>query len=199
MKKNIFLLLPVLLSLSVIQFSCREKTAAAKTDPQKTDIPKEYLITEKGLGDLHIGMKVNETEKLLGKKFTLSHMHEPQGSWLDTAQVTYNQVPMDLYFERQYSREDQFEMVLSGIRFTHEKCKTEKGIGVGSHRDDIINAYDGYSMSIFYDFEDTTYTTRSKTRSFVNVSRDDAETMFIFTLQNKKVDAVELSRNYPGD
>jgi hypothetical protein len=198
MKKMLLpgLSLAVLLALTGM-ISCKEKTAGTKTGTGVPDIPREHLVTDKGLGDLRIGMTEEEVEKTVDAQIALTNTNED--IWVDSVKVKYGDVPLVIFFERQYKSDDTYYMAVSGFKLSSDLCKTDKGIGMGSHQDDIIRAYDGYIINMFPDFVDTTYTERSKTRSIINVSLDESESLTIFTLDNKKVAGIELARNYHGE
>lgn len=196
MRKICFWALTV--SLTVGLYSCKQKTAGANSDnkTELPDVPKEFLVTEQGIDQLRIGMTLDESKKILGQDIPLTNADDDI-SWMDTVYATYNKIPMEIFYERQYNNDidDSFTKVIAGFRVKSELCKTEKGIGVGSEKMDIINKYDGYVMNIYPEFEDTTYTTRSKTKSIINVSRgEDTVNMLIFSLDRNRVSAVELSR-----
>ncbi len=158
----------------------------------------DYLVTFNGIGTLKVGMTQASTEKLLNKKFTLKNVNDPEGSWLDTVKTTYKTIPVTLYFERVYSDDNNFSMMLYGIMAASPLCKTKTGIGMGTDRMKIINDHEGGVIFIAPDFEDDTYTKRSKTKSSVTVTLDDSENMIVFHLLNKKVVGIEVSRSY-GD
>jgi hypothetical protein len=184
-------LLIVLIALA----ACKEKTASNDAKPEAPDVKPEFLLTDRGLHNLKLGMKVEDAEKMFNQQFPMKNAGE-MDSWLDTAKATYHNIPMELYFERMYVTDTEYEKVLSAFKFSSPEIKTDKNISVGSEFLDIVKAYDGYIMNIYPEFEDTTYTKRSKTKSMINVGLDDSEVMLVFSLDSKKVTAIEVTRNY---
>ena len=180
---------------ALVTISCGEKTAG-ETKTAK-DISPEFLVTENSLGPLRMGMTVEEVERALGKDIELLNTN-PEEVWVDSAKITYEGEPVTFYFDRQYQEDDSYTLVLGSIRMNSPKFRTSAGIGVGSGKEEIWDRYkDGYAFTMYADYEDTSYTVRSKTRYFINVSEGEGEFLLMFYLDSNKVKSVEITRNYP--
>ena len=151
----------------------------------------DYIISMDGIGELKIGMKQAEVEKLLNQKLLLKNARDTADSWNDTATVKFRDIDVQLYFQREYPGENNFYMYLIGLRTSSPLCKTGSGIGLGSERSKIITDYDGSYLSMSPEFETDSFVTKSKTRSLLNVKNDDGNRQIIFYLNNKKVAALE--------
>ena len=159
-------------------------TAAA----QNTD----YIVSMTGIGSLKIGMKKAALEKVLGKKIILKYLSDKDSGYADTIKTKYKSIDVILYLGKQYLDENKEEIVLTGIRSGSALCKTKAGIGIGDDKMKVINVYENNMLNIWPDFEDDTYTKRSKTKSVINVSADDSDNTIVIYLVNKKVVAFEV-------
>lgn len=175
--------------LLILLIAIGNKIAAQNTD---------YLITAKGIGSLKIGMKKAEVEKVTGKKITLKNLLDKDG-YSDTIKTKYKNIDVLLYLERQYLEEEKYDIVLSGIKTTSPLCKTSTGIGIGDDKIKIINAYENSSIYIWPEFEDDTYTKRSKTKVVISVYNDEDGNTINFSLLNKKVISIEITYAMEGD
>ena len=185
------LLLASVFALTILQ-SCKEGTAEAKKE-EKVEVAPDLTLSEKGLGDLKIGMEIAEVEKVIGQKLEL--LNKNPEVLADSAKTNYKGAPVSLYFDHVNE--------LSGIKTTESKFRTASGVGVGSDKNEIWNAYnDGYSFNMYPDYEDSTYTTRSKTRYFISISNmngladGDNIPLILFTMINGKATEVEATRIY---
>ena len=195
MKKN-RLFLSLAISCSFFLFSCSEKTANTSTD---ASVDSAFLLTTQGLGELKMGMDVKELEKVLGEKITLMNQN-PQEVWIDSAEIKYKGEPATVFFDRRYLTDTTFDLVLGGIKTSGSGCKTGTGIGIGSGKDEIWNAYrEGYIFNMYPDYEDSTFTNFSKTRSFIYVTTGEGDNAILFSLENDKVKMFELRRNYDDE
>lgn len=158
----------------------------------------DYIVSLSGIGSLKLDMKQADVEKMLGKKFTLKHINDKEGSWMDTVLTKYKNTDIKLYFERQYEDDDNFHMILAGMEVANPLFKTAAGIGIGADKMKIVTTYEMSRLSLMPDYTDDTYTSLSKTLSTIYVYNDDSENTLVFHLKNKKVTAIELMRFY-GD
>ncbi len=180
---------------SLFFVACKEKTASTGTNSSKDPVATEFLVTDSSVGDLRIGMKVEEVEAKLGEKITLLNKN-PQDVWIDSAKVQYKGEPFTLMFDRRWVVEDSFYLVLGGVKINSDKFKTKEGISVGSGKEEIWKAYnDGFVFNMYPEFEDTTYTTLSKTRSNITVGHGEGN-ILIFQLLNGKVKIMEVAQYY---
>ena len=167
---------------------------ATKLSAQNTD----YIVSMEGIGALKLGLKKAELEKLLNKKITLKYLSDLDSGYADTIKTKYKNMDVILYLGRHYIDEDKSEIVLNGIRTSSPLCKTKTGIAIGDDKMKVVNLYEDYTLSIWKEFEDDTYTRRSKTRSVIFASADDSDYTIIFYLNNKKVVAFEVTY-YEGE
>jgi len=158
----------------------------------------DYIVSMTGIGPLKIGLNKEGLEKLLNKPITLKYLLDKENGYADTIRAKYKSIDVTLYLGKQYLDENKEEIALTGIRSSSPLCKTKAGIGIGDDKIKIINLYENNMLYIWPDFEDDTYTKRSKTKSTINVSNDDSDNTIIFYLVNKKVVAFEVTY-YEGE
>ncbi|MEO7983570.1 MAG: hypothetical protein ABI688_05780 [Bacteroidota bacterium] len=181
------LLLPVLVFL----IACNSKKDDKK--PEKNE-NTDYLVTMDGIGPLTTEMTQQEIEKVLNKKIPLNNPNDTtSGSWEDTATVEYKEAELKLSFVRTYGATDSFYMRVTGMKTSSPLCKTNSGLGVGSSKQQIIDTYDDHVLLIDPDFEDTTYTRRSRSRYTINVRVDWEGPEIRFFLKDNKVYAIEVT------
>lgn len=179
----------ILLLLFIIAANC---AAAQKND---------YIISMKGLGALKLGMSQNEVEKILNQKIHLPNSLDTINSnYQDTAKLKYNNINVQLEFDRSYYAPYKFRMRLIGIRASSPLCKTATGLGIGTDQLKIIAAYDNYHVNIQPGFYSYYETEKGIGKSTLTIMDDiasaeeygkDAYTM-VFYLLNKKVVSFEL-------
>lgn len=182
------LLLPVLIFLT----ACNSKQDDKKNE--NTD----YLITLEGIGPVKTDMAQEELEKLLNKKVPLTNLTDTvSGSWEDSARIQYKDADIKLSFVRTQTKTiDSFYMRITRMETSSPLCKTQNGIGIGASKQQIIDAFDNYLLLIAPEYEDTTYTTRSKTMYSIKVRESWEGGEIIFYLKNKKVYSIKVGNFY---
>jgi hypothetical protein len=178
-----FLLYPV---LAFALFSCTQKD---KKQTEKKVEKSEYTITKDGIGELQIGMRAADLEKLVNQRFNFRMVVDSPGYWQDTIRAKYKNIDVSLYFERLDGYSDSTYMQLSGVETSSPLCKTEYGIGVGDEKAAILEPYDDRPIDMGPDYEQVNDTTwaLSKTKYSVNVKDDKWDRELIFHLVNKKI------------
>ena len=184
----------------VFIFSCKQKQdASATTKPENTD----YLVSLDGIGPVKTGMSQEELEKLLGQKIPLTNPTDSSsGSWMDSAIIRYKDAELKLSFVRTYAydKPDSFYMRVNVISGSSPLLKTAGGIGIGSTKEQIIEAFDNYRLDLAPDFimpNDTTWE-RSKTLYTISVreAREGPQIVFRINLKDKKVYSIEVGTYY---
>lgn len=184
----------LLLPLLFFFVACNNKQDDKKIN---TNENTDYLITMEGIGAIKTGMPQHELEKLLNKPIPLSNPTDTiSGSWEDSAIVKYKEAEFNLGFVRSYTDNDSFYMRVTGMKTSSYLCKTNNGIGIGSSKQQIIDAFENYMILMAPEYEDTTYTTRSKTRYSIKVRESYEGGQIIFYLTNNKVSAIEVGSFY---
>jgi len=161
---------------------------ASSIAAQKND----FLLTMNGIGALKIGMSQAEIERLVSQKLILKNARDKGVSYNDTATAKYKHINVTLYFQRQYTADTSFYMYLIGLKTSSALCKTEKGVGIGSNKLQIISAYGANFISMGPEYEDEAFTKKSKTKYQVDVNSDDWKRKIVFSLINNKVGAMEV-------
>ena len=104
---------------------------AAKKKVQNSN----YLVTMEGIDSLKLMMTVAELERVLPAQVILKNIGN--GGYADTIPVKYKGADMLLYLEG----DTKDDATLRGIETSNPSCKTAKGIGTGSSKIAVINAY----------------------------------------------------------
>ena len=197
MRRFSFLLLVVFL------IACNQKQDAPKTDqPENTD----YLVSLEGIGPVKTGMSQEELEKILGQKIPLTNPTDSlSGSWMDTAIIRYKEAELRLSFVRTYAYEkpDSFHMRVNNITSNSSLHKTAGGIGIGSTKEQIVEAFDQHRLYMAPDFimlNDTTWGRSDSLYSIsVRESREGPQIVFYINLKDKKVYSIEVGTFYDDE
>ena len=183
--------------IMLIFAACNNKPNQPRTDSYTTKVVQnnDYLFSKDGIGDLKIGMKQTEVEKLLNQQFKFNSIKDSAGYWQDTVKAKYKEIEVSLYFERQYIDDDSSIMQLAGVETSSALCKTASGIGIGDEKSTIISAYDDNPIYMGPEFEPVNDTTwlPSKTKYNINVKDDKYDKELIFHLLNKKVVSLQAA------
>jgi hypothetical protein len=183
-------LLPFLL---IVLAACGSKD----DQPDKKNANTDYLVSLDGIGPVHTGMSQDELEKLLNKKIPLTNPRDTiSGSWQDSAFIKYKEADLRLTFERSYVKDDSFYMRVTDMQTGSPLCQTKNGIGIGSNKLQIIGAFEDHMLFMEPGFEDTTYTTRSKTLYTIKAREAREGREIVFYLKDNKVYAIKVGYFY---
>lgn len=156
---------------------------------------KPVLLTMDGIGDLHLGMSQDEVEKLLKIKIPLTNPFDTiSGAWYDTADIKYKGLDIRIQFQRIYHTDTSFYMRMVMMRTKSPLCRTSSGIGMGSHKNTIVAAYERVDVLIIPQLDDEN--TISKRDVMICVRDIPNRRMIFFSMKNKKVVEIELQTYY---
>jgi len=181
MKKNNF---PAIGIMVCSILGCANNTST-KTDTAQN---KNYLVSMAGIDSLQLDMSKAELEKLLQSTISLPHVSQDKGA--DTIQVSYKGMPMTIYFDGSSNE----TATIRGIQTRHTACKTANGIGIGTEKSTVIDAYPGNTKYIAPEYEE--YPVRSATKSAVAVVDTMTTHALVFHIIDKKVHSVEVCAYY---
>jgi len=182
MRKKLF---PVLGLLACIALSCGSKKTKTTADtPQNND----YLVSMSGIDSVKIDMTKADLEKLLNTKLTLPHISADNG--IDTLHVKYKGMDMTFFMDGS----SDSTATLRGIQTSNVSCKTTAGIGTGSGKMNVIDAYADYLKYVGPEYEE--YPVRSATKSEIAVMDTLTANAMVFHIINKKVVSVEVRYYY---
>ncbi len=185
-------LLPLLLVLIVACNSNKtDKKEGAKKEVSKN---KEYILSMNGLDELKIDMTQAELEKLLKQKMHLINAETNAASWQDTATVRYKDIDVILHLQREYRQDNSFDMGLTGVETRSPQVKTEKGIGIGNSKQDIIDTYADSYLMMGPEYVSDTSNEKSKTKYSIHLKGEAESREIIFFLDNLKVSAMKFTR-----
>jgi len=149
-------------------------------------------ISMTGIGDIKIGMKQADLEKITGTKIKLKNLAQKDG-YRDTINFTLKEIAYQVAIEKTYMEEDKYEITVAEVRTSNAKIKTKSGIAIGDDKIKIITTYTDYTIHIMPEYEDDTYTKKSKTKSMVTVYSDETGNTITFYLTNNKVTSISVS------
>lgn len=171
--------------------SKQDNKAAAKNE--NTDYP----VSMEGIGPVKTEMSQTELEKILQQKIPLTNPTDTvSGSWTDSAVIRYKDAELRLRFERTYAfaaAPDSFYMRVTEIKSGHQQCKTAEGIGIGSGKQQVIDAYPGNLLIMEPGYDSETDTTYSKTLYTIKIRQNREGPQIVCYLRNNRVYAFEVS------
>ena len=174
-----------LLSMLLLMFS--SFIAAAQT----------ATVSMAGIGDIKLGMKKAEFEKLLNQSFSMPHLTVKNDDYYqDTVRIDYKGLEADVIFQKEYSEKNKYDITVWEIKSSSPQLKTKSGIGIGDDKYKIISTYEGYTIWIMPEYENN-YTVKSKTKSTIWLHGDNGQ-VIIFDLDNNKVTAMRVTY-FEGD
>ena len=170
------------LVLAFLSFACDAQTAT---------------VTMAGIGDIKLGMKKADFEKLVNQSFSLPHLTAKNDDYYqDTVHINYKGIEADVIFQKEYSENNKYDIAIWEIKSNSNQLKTKSGIGIGDDKYKIISTYEGYTIWIMPEYENN-YTVKSKTKSTIWLHGDDGN-VIIFNLDNNKVVAMRVTY-FEGD
>jgi hypothetical protein len=149
-------------------------------------------VTMTGMGDIKLGMKKADFEKLVNQKFKMPHLSAKNDEYYqDTVHVNFKGLEADVIFQKEYSDSDKYDIAIWEIRSTSPQIKTKSGIGIGDDKYKIISTYEDFTIWIMPEYENN-YTTRSKTKSTIWLHGDSGN-VIIFYLDSNKVTGMSVT------
>lgn len=193
-------MLKLLLPLLFFFAACDSKKEDKK--PEKNE-NTDYLVSLDGIATVKTGMSQEELEKTLQQKISLTNPTDTiSGSWMDSAIIRYKEAELKLSFVRTYAytKPDSFYMRVNQIKTSSPLCKSAGGLGIGSTKQEVVNAFDNYKIYIVPEYimvNDTTWG-RSKTLYSISVREDREGPQIVFYLNRKdnKVYLIEVGTFY---
>lgn len=148
-------------------------------------------VTMSGIGNIKIGMKLADVEKLSGQSIKLNNILKDDWTY-DTVATNINDVDFSLVFDREYVDEKKYDITLKEIGSSNPALKTKSGITIGDDKLKIISTYEAYTMWIVPDYEND-YTTRSKTKTTIFLFGDNTGNTILFHLFMNKVESISVA------
>lgn len=149
---------------------------------------ENFEVSTLRIGPFKMFMDKTEAEKLSGMKLKLSDAESK-----NTVKYNGEIILVDIY-ERYVDEKNPNALSVYGISTKSKKFKTKSGIGVGSTKDEVINAYKNYSsFSAYPAWNDKGE--KLKNESYFILNDDDAGTMLSFRFLNNIVTEMSVYMN----
>lgn len=147
-----------------------------------------------GIGDIKVGMKKAEFEKLTGQPVKFVKLLKKEDWDRDTITMVYKDVNYQVVFDKDYINGNNNSFIVYEIRSSSPQLKTKSGIGIGDDKLKIVDTYKDYMIQIMPAYEND-YTTKSKTKSTLWLFGDESGKVIIFYLENGKVTGFSVMYN----
>lgn len=155
------------------------------------------VIDMNGIEIIQLGMSQQDVEKVIGKKIPLTNPTDTiSGSWMDSASISYKNIPLKLSFVRNYYDSAQFNMRVVSISTGSNLVITEKKIRCGSAKADVINAYEFLPMEIFPEYGEDGNLTGG---SFIYVFNESRSSSFRFRFLKNKLVSIEATNFFDSE
>ena len=146
------------------------------------------------IGDFTINMKDKAVEKISKSKLI---SFTGQDDWNKTNKVKYAGEIIEIVVSQSYDEQGQNDggYQIYSLMTKSKKFRTKSGMGVGSTKDEIFEAYKNYpNFSISQSWDEKTEK-MSKTKSVLSLQDNDAQTYLSFIMENKIVTEIYVSVN----
>lgn len=146
---------------------------------------QNYELSTLRIGPFNLKMDIEEADKIAGKK--LKEDKNNYGSMM----VNYHGEIIEVYVWESYSSDNGSGRQIGNLATKSKKFRTKSGMGVGSTRTQLIEAYKNFpSYCINYGWTDEG--TISKSESYFTLTDNDANTELVFTMLNNVVTEVKV-------
>lgn len=157
-------------------------------------------ISFTGFGEIKLGMKLSELEKLLNESIATPNItSEKPGVYQDTIHIIYKGVDEDIILQRPYTAESN-EIQVWMIKSNSALLKTNSGIVIGDDLKKIFNTYKGYPIGLNPVYDRNDYKIIIKGKSYIELFSSDKTYVITFYLTDEKVTGFGLNfANDEGD
>ena len=146
-----------------------------------------------GIGDIKVGMKQSELEKLIGQPVKLVKLLKKENWERDTINFIHKDVPYQVVLDKDYINDPSQGFIVYEVKSNGPALKTKSGIAIGDDKLKIVSTYGDYTIQIMPEYEND-YTVKSKTKSTLWLFGDDGK-VIIFYLTNNKVTGFTVMYN----
>jgi hypothetical protein len=148
-------------------------------------------VTMAGIGDIKVGMRQSELEKITGQPIKLKK-RTGEEYYYDTIRLTHKSVPYEIMLAKETDDKERTYLAVYEIKTNSPQIKTKSGISLGDDKLKIITTYEGYSIHITPTYEGEDYNIKSKTKSTLTLNSDETNNVITFFLENNKVTAISV-------
>lgn len=143
------------------------------------------------IGPFHLKMDMKEADKIAGKKILADNKYN------SPTPVNYKGEIINMYVWESSDSEKGTTRNIGNISTTSKKFRTKSGLGVGSTKDELIDAYRNFSsFSLYPGWNDDG--TVNKSESYFNLTDNDAHSVLSFKMKNNVVTEVTVYMDEEG-
>lgn len=143
------------------------------------------------IGPFHQKMDIKEADKIAGKKIMADNKNN------SPTPVNYKGEIINMYVWESSDSENGVNRNIGNISTTSKKFRTKSGLGVGSTKDELIDAYRNFSsFSLYPGWNDDG--TINKSESYFTLTDNDAHSVLSFKMKNNVVVEVTVYYNEDG-
>lgn len=149
-----------------------------------------FEITTMRIGPIHLKMKIDEADKIAGKKLKVDNDFNNTNNY---NQINYKGEIISVYVYESLEN-NVLSRNLGHISTKSPKFKTKRGMGVGNTRSELIEAYKDFpDFAVSQGWTDDGKV--SKTDSYFTLTDNDAGTILSFEMKNNVVTSVTVYYN----
>ena len=155
---------------------------------------ENFDVSTLRIGDFTINMKDKAVEKISKSKLI---SFTSQDDWNKTNKVKYAGEIIEIVVSQSYDEQGQNDggYQIYSLMTKSKKFRTKSGMGVGSTKDELFEAYKNYpNFSISQSWDEKTEKI-SKTKSVLSLQDNDAQTYLSFIMDNNVVTEIYVSLN----
>lgn len=151
-----------------------------------------FDISTLRIGPFTLNMNAEAADKIAGKKLFVD-----ERNYAPNHINYYGEIVSVTLYETYQSENEERKRHIANIATSSRKFRTKSGLGVGSTKDQLIDAYRGFSsFSVYPGWNDDG--TANKSESFFTLTDNDANTVLSFRMKDSTVVEVSVYNDEGG-
>jgi len=153
-------------------------------------------ISFNSFGEIKLGMKLSELEKLIHRTITLPNalISDNSRSEQFAFHINYQGIDEEITVKHE-SAEKSSILIINEIKSNSTHLKSISGIGIGDDKFKVIYTYRDNMLRIVPEYDEKDYKTRIKGKSLIEVFSSNNDNIIIFYLTDEKVTGMGLKPN----
>jgi hypothetical protein len=158
----------------------------------------DYLLSVEGIGPVKLGMSLDDLQKLVQTPITLKVIGIDSVVLTETVKTKYRGINLEIDLIKMFGT-DRAGIAINGIIASSPLVKTKQGIGIGSTKLQIINAFENYHVDARPVFTDWDRLIKSRTKTTVTVKEAKEGPAILFHLVNNRVVSFHIFPDYDDE